>query len=67
MEENDHLREEIEELRAMIENLDSEKPGNIEINHLLRELTGTEPDNYSDSPLQQRAMDTAPLGYSTVR
>jgi chromosome segregation ATPase len=50
------LREEIEALRATVEELDSKKPGNVEINHLLQELTGTEPDNYSDSPLRQRAM-----------
>jgi len=56
MDEIDQLREEIENLRAMVESLDSEKPGNIEINHLLCELTGTEPDDYSDSPLHQRAI-----------
>lgn len=56
MDEIDQLREEIEDLRATVEDIDSKKSGNIEINHLLQELTGTEPDNYSGSPLQHRAM-----------
>lgn len=53
-EEIDRLREELKELRATVESVDSQTPSNVEINHLLRELTGIDPDNYSDSPLQQR-------------
>ena len=55
MDEIDQMREEIEDLQETVENLDSKKPSNVEINRTLSELTGDELEDHSDSPLQQRS------------